>query len=79
MRHPASHPEYALRRVGGDLNALHTGSANAGGEIAPPPPGLIGQVGSSTFDRSGDFNALHTGSANAGGVIANPPPGFLGR
>jgi hypothetical protein len=63
----------------GDLNALHTGSANAGGEIATPPPGLAGQVGSSTIDRSGDLNALHTGSANAGGIIANPPPGFAGQ
>ena len=63
----------------GDLNALHTGSANAGGEIATPPPGLAGQVGSSTIDRSGDLNARRTGSANAGGIITNPPPGFAGQ
>jgi hypothetical protein len=63
----------------GDLNALHTGSANAGGTIATLPPGFAGQTGSSTIDRSGDLNALHTGSANAGGIIANPPPGFAGQ
>jgi hypothetical protein len=63
----------------GDVNALHTGSANAGGVIANPPPGLAGQPGAGTIDRSGDYNALHTGSANAGGVIANPPPGFAGQ
>ena len=63
----------------GDLNALHTGSANAGGEIATPPPGLIGQTGSSTIDQSGDLNARHTGSANAGGIITTPPPGFAGQ
>src|SRR5206468_1551135 len=39
----------------GDVNALHTGSANAGGFIANPPPGLAGQTGSSTIDRSGDL------------------------
>jgi hypothetical protein len=63
----------------GDLNARRTGSANAGGEIATPPPGLAGEIGSSIIDRSGDLNARRTGSANAGGIIANPPPGFAGQ
>src|SRR5437762_3409141 len=37
----------------GDYNALHSGSANAGGVIANPPPGLAGQPGANTIDRSG--------------------------